>query len=1484
MAALLIPVAAVMLIQIPAVQTFAARQAASALSKRIDGEISIGSVYIAPFNTVIIKEVTALGPEGDTIADVRRLSARLDGKSLFSPRELKVRHVALDEGQVNIRYITPEETDIGRLLARLSGEKKEKKELSKLPWERITVDKVNVSGIDFSMVNPFAPEKEIAGTAMDFNDLHVKDLDFKAANLSYAGMSDIAAEIRNISFSEVKSGYHLDNLSLSARLTDSGLNVRDLKYDDGNTRFEADASVGFSSLEELTKATGSLPVSVTLKRSLLDAATAKSFIDGLELTDLKLYLSGGIAGTVDNLTASNLRIESESGQTILNVRGNVKGLPDADRMVLDLHIQDLVTNTSDLGPLLHSVSRKIDPESISQYLPGERVQLSGNVKGSLADLTADLSLSTDTYGQADADLICRNLTSGTPSFTGNLAGRSLAVGRLLKDTAIGNLTFDASLSAELGKTTKAVVRHLHIGEFGYNGYKYSQIDASGSLDDRDVKLELTGSDPNLAVNLTADAILGGKEKGTYVNADIHVDNVDLHALNFDKRDTCEVSGRIVAEGEFTPGRFILGDATVKGLTAALNDGTHHIGDIYVSAFNDDLYNITLQSKIADASYRGASSVSELLSGVKAYLAREMGNVVKAGGKAGEGVPASGTFYLKTGNMKPVAAFFMPNLHVSEGTLVKAELNGTEAISMKASSPLIAIGSNYLKNLSLEASGREGPINTSITADILQSGNLILRNNKIGITANDNKVILGLRFDNQEEENRKGNFNTVIEFPEQGGDAYMLVANLLNSDLTFEGVTWNISPSRISYRDKKIAIDNFHLSSGEDQYLIADGIISDEPGSDVAFNLNNFDISIVNRFLDMPLKVGGLITGKADGKGVLGKNPELTTDLACRSLSLNGEQMGDLFVRCSWDDAMQQIRLSVDNVLEENRPMRVGGFYKPSDKHLSARVDFDRFKVSWLDPLLTGIARKTGGSVSGGIKAEGPLDKLAISSDGTRFNDFSATIDFTNVPYVINGPFSVTEKGITFQNDTIADRYGHIARIGGGVTYDLFKDIRLNVLIDRLRDMHVLNTDASMADSGMYGRAFGSGRISLTGPLSNIVVALNLRTGDGTIHFPVSSGGSQKNSILTFVDNRVRVLDEYDSLLISKKAIVEKKTTSSNLKVNAKLDITNATEVGLDVNRSLGDMLKAHGNGNIEVNFAKDLLDIKGGYNVEDGSYKFALMGITSKDFIIEPGGTVSFNGDIMQSDLNLTATYRTKASIGTLIADSTSVSTRRTVNCGIDINGKLSNPQIGFNIDIPDLDPTTQTLVQAALSTEEKQLKQFLALLLSGSFVPDEQSGIVNNTTLLYSNASEIMANQVNTIFRQLDIPLDLGFNYQPGTGGVDIFDVAISTQLFNNRVTINGSIGNQEYATSSSNSDLIGNVDIEIKLNKNGGLRLNIFSHAADRYSNYLDQTQRNGAGIVYQQDFDTFREFFRKLLRKKDPPETAQPAATVAPPLSVQ
>ena len=131
------------------------------------------------------------------------------------------------------------------------------------------------------------------------------------------------------------------------------------------------------------------------------------------------------------------------------------------------------------------------------------------------------------------------------------------------------------------------------------------------------------------------------------------------------------------------------------------------------------------------------------------------------------------------------------------------------------------------------------------------------------------------------------------------------------------------------------------------------------------------------------------------------------------------------------------------------------------------------------------------------------------------------------------------------------------------------------------------------------------------------------------------------------------------------------------------------------------------------------------------------------------------------------------------------------------------------------------------------------------------------------SNITELIVQ--NNIFQKLDIPLDMSLNYQPNERGQDIFDVAISTQLFNNRVVVNGNLGNQQYTSGNSGSDVVGDLDIEIKLDRPGLFRLNIFSHSADQYTNYLDDSQRNGVGLAYQQEFNTFREFLENLFTGK-------------------
>ena len=89
---------------------------------------------------------------------------------------------------------------------------------------------------------------------------------------------------------------------------------------------------------------------------------------------------------------------------------------------------------------------------------------------------------------------------------------------------------------------------------------------------------------------------------------------------------------------------------------------------------------------------------------------------------------------------------------------------------------------------------------------------------------------------------------------------------------------------------------------------------------------------------------------------------------------------------------------------------------------------------------------------------------------------------------------------------------------------------------------------------------------------------------------------------------------------------------------------------------------------------------------------------------------------------------------------------------------------------------------------------------------------------------------------------------------------------MFNNRVVVNGSVGNKQYS-SGGQTDVVGDLDIEIKLDRSGSFRLNLFSHSADSYTNYLDNSQRNGVGLTYQTEFNSFKQFFKNMFssRKK-------------------
>jgi hypothetical protein len=304
-------------------------------------------------------------------------------------------------------------------------------------------------------------------------------------------------------------------------------------------------------------------------------------------------------------------------------------------------------------------------------------------------------------------------------------------------------------------------------------------------------------------------------------------------------------------------------------------------------------------------------------------------------------------------------------------------------------------------------------------------------------------------------------------------------------------------------------------------------------------------------------------------------------------------------------------------------------------------------------------------------------------------------------------------------------------------------------------------------------------------------------------------------------------------------------------------MTPGAELQIIMNETSGDIMKVKGRGDMKLNM-NDVGDITlyGNYTVSKGDYLFTMKNVFSKHFDIEDGGTIKWTGDPYNADLNMKAVYSLKkVSLYNLLLDPNYQDIKTKVNCALNLTGKLMNPNIGFSIDIPQV---PETVTQQINSLDQDNLnKQFLSLVVLSTFqpLPGLSQEAVGGTPI---NTGEVLSNQINHWLSQITGNVNVGVNYQSGDKATtDEFDVALSTQLWNDRISINGNVGvggtSKVNQSTSSTSNVVGDVDVELKLNKTGSMRMKAFNKANDDVT-YDKGPYTQGVGVFWRKEFDRF------------------------------
>ena len=164
--------------------------------------------------------------------------------------------------------------------------------------------------------------------------------------------------------------------------------------------------------------------------------------------------------------------------------------------------------------------------------------------------------------------------------------------------------------------------------------------------------------------------------------------------------------------------------------------------------------------------------------------------------------------------------------------------------------------------------------------------------------------------------------------------------------------------------------------------------------------------------------------------------------------------------------------------------------------------------------------------------------------------------------------------------------------------------------------------------------------------------------------------------------------------------------------------------------------------------------------------------------------------------INLKASYQTDAKLWDLLQsiDSSSVYKKPSkVYCIINITGDLYNPQIGFDIELPDESIATREKVARMLSEEatgnsEEMNKNFVSLLVLGRFQPPSGYDAGENPNALLNTGTEVLAEQMGNLLNQFSDDVEIGLAWNPGDDvTTQEVAVALSYSMLDDRLVLDG-------------------------------------------------------------------------------------------------
>ena len=1462
--------AAIVAIQTPYVQTRLSKIALNQLAAIMDGRVTYDELKVMTSGVLVIRNILLVDDNpytedvnqrgwdpADTVFCAKTITATFAIDGLFKGEGLHLGRVTVEDGYF---HLVSEPDEPGNNLSRIFNLPPATGPQEPGP-DIFDIKKVRVKNFRFRL-NSFLPPlntPQYDAPHINFEDLDVT-ADVTAHNLRMSG--GIMYGFCDHLYAREKSGYIVEDLSASCEVGQGKTLIEDLELRDpwSDVRLRSFSmtypwSIAFKDfLHEVM-------LEADFQRCRVALQTISFFSGGVfdgRTTTLNIR-RGHARGYVSDFRVENLVFTEQDSDISTSLSGTCAGLPDITQTTLDVQLKDLKATPDGISRLIAGLSPGTRLKlPLDHDLP---VTMQLRAKGPTERLSLEGEMHTP-EGTARFDGEVRHLIEPHRpiEIAASLGTQELHLGHILNTSALGAVTLSTRARATLRSgLPEADIDTLRIERIRALGRDFQHINVAGSLHNGTVNAHLISEDPSVRFNLTALADLTEREGGNRYRVNGTLDDVDLKALGVGAAPISRVSTGINAD-LLRQGEFFDGTALLPGLRVTNDNGSHQVGDLRVDARTDEgRQTISVDAPFMDASYSGTRQVDKF---VRDLLDVSLRRDLPALTPDSQPEEENGDYSVELlfHDTHELLTLLLPGAYIEDNTALTLSLDPAGTLDGGLHSRRLALGKNYLKDIDLSFDNIGDDLLLNLVSAELRAGTFALNSPAIVASADDNNIQLAIDYDSFSGAGGNAEIRLDGRLYRDDDGVLVIQARPHDSYLTTSDQRWTLSGSDIILRGKDLLLDQFMISNGP-QRLLVDGGISHERNDTLSLEMHRFDLALIDEFLPNVLGIEGKMNGTAYIASAA-ENPldGMLMNFSIDTLRFSGVDAGTIRLSSEWNDEGDELGLFLLDRLDGRDILSARGAYQAKGKTLDFRAVLDSLPLHIASPFLKTILSEMGGGVSGTVRLSGSTKDLTPSGD-LELKDALIRVAATGVPYTIAGPLSVNGSGCFFDGLRVSDDTGGSGTLGGSLRFKQFSDFLLD---GRLSFNNLKLVDAvERADSPFYGLLRASGSATVTGPFNALVIDANATTsGDGNIHIPLSGKLASTNSDLLTFTEPVKELDAYEMMLAG---LDTKTAASSDLRIRGRLGIQPAVKAFVEIDKQAGNVASFNGSGNVTLNLrpSKAVFELNGDYNINEGNYQFVVPGLLSKGFNVQQGSSVKFVGDIMNTALDLTATYNVRTSLDALLG--TESSNRRLVVCGLNISDRLRSPKIDFSIDIPDLDPGTRSQMESALNTQDKIQKQFVALLLLGTFLPNEGSGVFNQSNLLLSNVTEMMSGQINNILQRMEIPVDVGFGYQEVGSGRNLFDIAISTQLFDNRVILGGSFGNRRYSTGKAGGDFTGNLDLSVKLDPEGKFRFNVFSHSADEFSSYLDYSQRNGLGVSYQKEFRSVGSFFQSIFLPK-------------------